>query len=211
MKSLFFLFSFLFLLISGFSLELKYLGKSDEFFCFEKPSKKKLKKNFQGFLFTDIIYNGKRKHAKIAKFRIIKIDKKTVMAEAFQWGIGWEEEDITGAVIDDRLLKSSIEIAEWMKGAADGSSHTAPNCFVPRSFSEPSVITMDSSEGCYLARGNAVSSSFPVLLEAGRVYVYVCVFLRLFFVRFALWLVDARIDDGKTLLSLRKIYIVLIW
>jgi hypothetical protein len=58
-------------------------------------------------------------------------------------------------------------------------------------------MTMDSSEGCYLARGNAVFSSFPVLLEAaGCTYVYVCVFLRLFFVRSirALWLSRPRLQ-----------------
>lgn len=96
------------------------------------------------------------------------------------------------AAVESTLKSLKNERSSGVRG-----THTAPNRFVPRSLSEPSVITTDSSEGSYLARGNAVFSSFPGLLEAGRVYLYVCVFLRLFFVRFALLLVDARIDDGK--------------
>jgi hypothetical protein len=66
-------------------------------------------------------------------------------------------------------------------------------------------MTMDSSEGCYLARGNAVFSSFPVLLEAARVCVYVCVFLRLFFARVAPCVaVEARIGDGRALLIIHR-------
>ncbi len=115
MRTLLFLFSFLFLSVNIFPLELKYLGKNGGYFCLENTSKKKLKKNLEGFFFTVIKYRGKYEHAKIAKFRIFNIDENTVIAEVIQWGIGWENQDIKGAVIDDRLLEEREISKELIK------------------------------------------------------------------------------------------------
>jgi len=78
--------------------------KKEKFFKLECTNTIKMRKNVQGFFLTEIKYNGKIVCPRIAKFRIIGVERKKIKVEVVEWGQGWNKKDIKKYEIDKNSL-----------------------------------------------------------------------------------------------------------
>ncbi|MCK5017819.1 MAG: SUMF1/EgtB/PvdO family nonheme iron enzyme, partial [Candidatus Peribacteraceae bacterium] len=112
MKFITFLIIFYLLTLSVLPLELKYLGRSGEFYHLKNLSRIKFQENIEGFFATEIEYKGKIVYPKIARFRIVNVKEESVFAQVLEWGEGWNDKDIKTAFINDQSINDSVEIFE---------------------------------------------------------------------------------------------------
>lgn len=93
-----------FLILNVFSQSSNLNEKKEKFFKLECTNTIKMRKNVQGFFLTEIKYNGKIVYPRIAKFKIIGVERKKIKVEVVEWGQGWTEKDIKSYEIDKNSL-----------------------------------------------------------------------------------------------------------
>ena len=82
------------LIVNLFSQSSNLNEKKEKFFKLEYTNTIKIRENVKGFFLTEIKYNGKIVYPRIAKFKIIGVERKKIKVEVLEWGQGWNEKDI---------------------------------------------------------------------------------------------------------------------